>query len=368
VVDMREEQLQEMARGIMENDGSDVLESLYEDQDNEEKTMNDSELVAILGQLQRQAIGYFTDEISEEQIRALKYYYREPFGDEQEGKSSVVDGTVAIVIDNALSSTLKPFVSSDNVVSFQPRGPEDIELADQATEYVNYVLNCDNPGFTIMHDWFKDALLTKLGIVKVWWEDISEDKVEVIERIDAAQVEMLMQSGDVVEGPYQDEDGLFAVAVKKSYEDGRVRIENVPPEEFLVSPSARNLKDAIYVAHRTIKSRTELIELGFDEEVVNSLSEGTRDNDWDMRAQVRYADESYGETYQQSADETTSPIIVFDEYVYVDYNQDGKAELRRIVRSGDTVLMNEEVDCRPFATLCPVPMPHKLYGMSAVIR
>ena len=145
MADTREDQLQEMAKAIMENDGSDMLEAKFEDQPESDKEMNDSELVAILGQYQRQAIGYFTDEISDEQIRALKYYYREPFGDEQEGRSTVVDGTVAIVIDNALSSTLKPFVSSDNVVSFQPRGPEDIELAqddqDRVSVYIKGLLS-----------------------------------------------------------------------------------------------------------------------------------------------------------------------------------------------------------------------------------
>src|SRR6185436_9037784 len=96
------------------------------------------------------------------------------------GCSGAVDHTVAVMVDNALAAILKPFVSADEVVSFDARGPEDVEVAEQATEYVNYVIQCDNPGFLILHDWFKDALLTKIGVVKVWWEDKSRPVVRLV--------------------------------------------------------------------------------------------------------------------------------------------------------------------------------------------
>lgn len=360
------EQAADFMRAAIEGDEAGIVVAMSGEEEPAE-AMDDNELLAILGEYERQSIGYFSDEISEEQIKAIKYYYREPFGDEQEGRSQVVDGTVQIVVDNALASILKPFVSAEDVVAFEPRNPEDVEAAEQATEYVNYILNCDNNGFQVFHDWFKDALLTKLGVVKVWWDDTSEDKIEILDNLDAMQVEMLMQSGEVVSGPYLSMDTgmeLYSVGVRRSYEDGRIRIENVPPEEFLISPSARSLDSASYVAHRTVKSRSELIQLGFDRDVVENLSQGTRDDDWDTRAQVRYADESFGQAYEYTGDEANAPIIVLDEYVHVDYNGDGIAELRRIVRSGDTILLNEEVPERPFAILCPVPMPHKVYGLS----
>src|ERR671918_1815263 len=134
--------------------------------------MDDSELAALLAAHESRAVGYYNSEIADEQARAIDYYYgRMDDLLALDGCSAVVDHSVAVMVDNALAAILKPFVSADEVVSFQPRGPEDVALAEQATEYVNYVVNCDNPGFSILHAWFKDALLTKIGVVKAWWED-----------------------------------------------------------------------------------------------------------------------------------------------------------------------------------------------------
>src|SRR6185503_10833890 len=107
-----------------------------------------------LAEHEMRAIGYYESEIASEQADAIDRYYRRPYGDERAGRSQVVDGTVAITIDNALAAILKPFVSSEETVVFSPVGPEDEEVAEQATEYVNYVLHNDNTGFMVLHDWF----------------------------------------------------------------------------------------------------------------------------------------------------------------------------------------------------------------------
>jgi hypothetical protein len=137
--------------------------------------MSDEELANHLSEHERRAIGYYDTEIASEQASAIDRYYRRPYGDERAGKSAVVDGTVAITVDNALAAILKPFVSADETVTFQPRSKEDEDVAAQATEYVNYVLHNDNGGFLILHDWFKDALLCKLGVVKADPEAYSND-------------------------------------------------------------------------------------------------------------------------------------------------------------------------------------------------
>src|SRR3546814_5412483 len=115
--------------------------------------MSEDELATLLGAHETAAIGYYTSEIAEDQAKSLNYYYGRPFGDEQEGRSQVVDRTVQIVVDNAVAALLKPFVSADDAVVFEPRGPEDEVTAKQATEYVNYVFQVDNNGFLLLHDW-----------------------------------------------------------------------------------------------------------------------------------------------------------------------------------------------------------------------
>jgi hypothetical protein len=121
------------------------------------EAMSDGELAALLASHEHNAVSYFTSEISDDQVKAINYYYGRPFGDEQAGRSKVVAHTVAIAIDNAVSSLLRPFVSSEEVVNFEPVGPEDEEAAKQATDYINHVFVNDNRGFLLLHDWFKST-------------------------------------------------------------------------------------------------------------------------------------------------------------------------------------------------------------------
>jgi hypothetical protein len=326
--------------------------------------MSDAELAAHLAEHEMRAIGYFESEIASEQANALDRYYRRPYGDEQAGRSKVVDATVAITVDNAMAAILKPFVSSEDTVSFEPRGPEDEEVARQATEYVNFVLHNDNNGFLVLHDWFKDALLQKLGIVKVYWEDYSREVVERVENVDPTQAADLQQSGDAVAIYGPDENGLYTADIKRRHVDGKLCVENVPPEEYRISPYARPGRIAPYEAQVTNKTRSELIEMGLDPKVVESLSKSSTYID-DTRAQARYQDEEWASSnMEQPGGQSREMVQVNDEYVLIDYDGDGVSELRHVIRSDSVILFNEETEAAPFARLCPVPMPHKIYGQS----
>jgi hypothetical protein len=332
--------------------------------------MSDDELASLLAAHETQAVGYYTSEIADEQAQSLDYYYGRPFGDEQAGRSQVVDRTVQIVVDNAVAALLKPFVS-DDAVAFEPRGPEDEESAKQATEYVNYVFSVDNGGILLLHNWFKAALLEKLGIVKTWWEDSEETRVERLEGLDGAQVELVMGGGDdydVIGGPYKDEGGLFAIDVSRKIKDGCVKIITVPSEEFLISPYSRDIETAEYVAHKPSNmTRSDLIDMGMDKVVVDGLPAASADTEFESRSQSRWEDESFtsGRSGQGVGnDASRDRIAVLDEYVLVDFDGDGIAERRRIIRVDNEILFNEEVDDNPFALICPVPMPHKVYGQS----
>jgi hypothetical protein len=328
------------------------------------EAMDDSELVSVLRSHEAQAIGYQpggNDEISSQQERAINYYYGVmddvPAIDEQ---SSAVDQTVSTVIDAALAAVLKPFVSSEETVSFAPRNAEDIEFAAQATEYVNYVFNCDNPGFQILHDWFKDALLTKLGVVKVWWEDTSgvadQREVPIEDELHGA---MLRSQPDYM----GEESGVAFFGTFK--QDGRVKVQNVPPEEFRITPYSRSIETALYVAHvPTTITRSDLIEMGFDPEIVETLPAYGEDLSRTTLQMARYRDEKAFDNRAQSFHSSQDRIALRDEYIRLDYDGDGIAELRRIMRVEETVLLNEVIEHAPFAALCPVPMPHKVFGQS----
>jgi hypothetical protein len=327
------------------------------------EAMSDSELAALLAQHEAQSVGYFTSEIASEQEKAINYYYGRPFGDERDGRSQVVDRTVAVTVDNALAAVLKPFVSAEDVVAFEARGPEDEETAQQATEYINYVFTVDNPGFSILHSWFKDAFLCKLGIAKYWWED--KTTIEPQSHVVDAPTLLHLRETDHYQGEQDNGDGTYTAFLNVPKPDGIARVEVVPPEEFLITPLARSLKTAPYVAHKPSNvTRSTLIGMGIDPEIVEGLPAKSDQVD-EPRAQARYEDENWSTSRILTGSDKSGDLLALrDEYVLVDYDGDGVAELRRVLRVEDHILLNEPADERPFALLCPVPMSHKIYGLS----
>ena len=324
-----------------------------------------------------------TDTVAERQ-EALEYYLREPYGNEVEGKSQIVTGEVAEVVDGALPQLIRVFTSTDGVVEFQPVNDGDEPFAQQATEYCNWVFYRDNDGFLILHNWFKDALLQKTGIVKAYWDEKIDVTKESYEDLTDDQLIMLMQDEDleVVEQETEEEideitDPMTGqvfqnvkrehyVKVKRTKKDGRVVVENVPPEEFLISKRARTIQDSPFVAHRRMMTRSELIAMGFKKDIVETLQSG----DTLEFSPDRIARYSRGEQPNSmgSQDESMEVVEVYECYIKVDYNNDGIAELRRVVYASNEVLEDMECDYIPFHSLCPIPIPHKFYGQSLADR
>ena len=330
------------------------------------------------------SIGYVETDTVQERQEALEYYLREPYGNEVEGKSQIVTGEVAEVVDGALPQLIRVFTSTDGVVEFQPVNDGDEPFAQQATEYCNWVFYKDNDGFLILHNWFKDALLQKTGIVKAYWDEKIDVTKESYEDLSDDDLMMLMQDEDleVVEQETEEEinevtDPMTGqvfqnvkrehyVKVKRTKKDGHVIVENVPPEEFLISKRARTIQDSPFVAHRRMMTRSELVAMGFDKDLVDSLGSG----DTLEFSPDRIARYSRGEQPNSmgSQDQSMEVVEVYECYIKVDYNNDGIAELRRVVYASNEVLEDMECDYIPFHSLCPIPIPHKFYGQSLADR
>ena len=255
------------------------------------------------------SLGYISTETSKERQKALEYYMREPYGNEVEGRSQIVTGEVAEVVDGALPSILKVFTQSNNAVVFEPVNEGDAELAEQATVMANHVFYKDNNGFEIMHDFFWDALCQKVGVVKAFWQDKKDTTIEKYEMLTEDELTMIMQDEEVeiveqeeyeevieqdpqpavdqMGQPMMDEMGMpmmmevpplvnrtHDVKLSRTVDKGQVRIENVPPEEFLISKRARTIADSEFTAHRKMMTRSELVAMGYDEDLVYSLATG----------------------------------------------------------------------------------------------
>jgi hypothetical protein len=325
------------------------------------------------------SIGFLETETIDDRRKALDYYLRRPYGNEIEGRSQIVTGEVAEVIDGALPQLVRVFTASDDIVRFEPKNPGDEEGAKQATEYVNWVFYRDNDGFLVLHNWFKDALLQKTGVVKAYWDDKIEVTKEEYQNLTDDELVLLMADGtrEVVEQDTQEIDGGIGmdgmpvvmrshnVKVSKKNQSGSVQIENVPPEEFLISKRAKDIETAPFVAHRTLMTRSDLVAMGFDAKQVDTIP-SSNDLTYSQERISRFDQSEQPDA--QSMDMSMEEVEVFECYVRADMDDDGIAELRRVVYAGTEILLDEETDYIPFYSICPIPIPHKFFGNSLADR
>ena len=329
------------------------------------------------------SLGYMGDTISHQREQAMSYYYGLPFGNEVDGRSQYVDSTVQDTIEWIKPSLMRVFASGDEMVKFTPHGPEDVAMAEQATDYVNYVFTKDNPGFEILYSWFTDALLSKNGIVKVWWDEtetyvreeyydltdieiesvISDDEVEVVQHTEEErQVES--EIGEVVEVRHD-------VVIKRKERNGRIKIENVPPSEFLIARESKDIQESRFVCHRVLKTLSDLREMYPDEDLASEDLGGGGENMTAFSSErlERFAYDKSAEYWEGWGDtdigeEELRTYWLHECFMKTDFDDDGIAELRRIVMVGSKILENDEVDSIPFVSITPIKIPHKFFGLS----
>ena len=337
------------------------------------------------------ALAYVNDEVSADRETALDYYLRKPYGNEVSGKSKIVTGEVAEAVDGALPQLMKVFTQSSDAVDFLPVGDGDADVADTITQYVNHVFNKMNDGASIFHNWFWDALVQKNGVVKAYWDENIKTTTESYEGLSIDELTQLTQdenveivSQEILEVPVGTVDNvanmtnevgslhqdvpepilMYNVTLKTTVDDSKVKIVNVAPEEFLINDRATAIADASFVAQRSIVTRAELVEMGYDRKIIDDLAgdDVSYVTDYNRRDSVSGFDED-----SNNADKTQQLIAYYECYLDVG-NDKGEAEKRRICYAGKTILADEECDYVPFHGICPFPIPHQFYGQSLADR
>lgn len=335
-----------------------------------EKVTDEDIVTRIDGEI-NEALGY-GDELSEQRYEAMKYYYSEPFGNEVEGRSQYVDSTVQDTIEWIKPSLMRVFASGDELVQFEPNSPAEVDMAKQATDYVNYVLQRQHNGWEILYQWFTDALLQKNGIVKVWWDDYDEYVREEYRNLSDVEFEALVVDEDVeiVEhSEYPVEGGYYHdCVVKRMQYNGQVYIENIPPEEFLINREAKTIEDARFICHRIKKTLSELRQMYPDIDP-DDLEGGDIGNPmWSTERQARYSFDSTEDFWNTDSvaapEESMTEYWLYESFIRTDYDGDGIAELRKVCTVGTTILANDEIDNMPFISLTPIKIPHKFFGLS----
>lgn len=328
----------------------------------------------------KDAQDYIDEDIAPAREKAQAYYRGDRFGNEEEGRSQVVMTEVRDTILAMMPSLLRVFTASEKPVEFAPRRAEDVAMAEQATDYVSYVFNVDNPGFSLLHSAFKDALKSKLGVFKWYTETLTDVREERYSGIDAAQVNLLQQDGEIEvisvgqtgEGPLDPMTGipspLFDVQIRRRIETKRQKVEVVPPEEFLIARNARDLDTADYVGHRSFKTMSELIEMGYEREDIEEHGGSSGVFEINNEAQIRNPGlrDWFNGAEASEVDPAMRRYFYVESYMRIDKDGDGIAELRRICTIGNAayILHDEIVEEVKFAVICPDPESHMVIGSS----
>ena len=354
---------------------SEIGEELNPDQ------MTDIELQGIVGSEIDDAIDYIDNWISPLRAKATEYYRGEPFGNEEEGRSQVVSMDVRDTVQAIMPSLMRIFHGSDRTVEYSPQSAEDVPAAKQATEYANFIINRDNRGFLEMHSAFMDALVRKVGIMKCYWEDNTETETINYTGLDDNALAALMSDPEVDveidmstpmgEPMIDPETGQIVIPPMShdvravyTHADGRVKMEAVPPEEFLISRVAKSVEDAEFVAHRRVVTVSELVAMGYEYDDVVTMA--TIDDGMDMNVERRTRNPAIVNEMSSRNDPAMRKVLYIESYIKVDFDGDGIAELRKVCTAGDAnkILNNEPCALAPFATICPDPEPHDFFGLS----
>lgn len=364
-------------------DGTEVsIEEPEMEDEQVEEPMSEEELQNIVIAEIDDAQNYIDDDISPQRALAGQYYKGEPFGNEEEGRSQAMSMDVRDTVQAMMPSIMKVFFAANNVVEFAPNGPEDVESAQQATDYVNYCLTRDNNLFSECYSTFKDALIRKNGIMKVWWDTEKDVTTHYFTGLDEATFSVLQSDVNIevkdveitygetmVETPMgmmgQTQPATYDCTVVRTTEKGRLRVQSVPPEEFLIDRRARSIETAEFVAHRRYVTVSDLVKMGYDFDEVQDLGFETLD---DFEGNPETFDRNPQAFVQITGrtDTTSRKVLYIEGYVYVDMDGDGIAELCRVCVAGtaNKILHWEPCDFIPFVDFCPDPEPHTFFGMS----
>jgi hypothetical protein len=327
--------------------------------------LTEDELLSLVQDEIKGSIGYSDGDLSHERQQMLRYYHAELPERQSNGNSSYVSQDVYDGVEGLKALLLETFSAGTDVVQFNAQGPEDVEMARVCTAYTNYIIHRQNDGFSVYRDVIHDGLMARNGIAKVYWDNKLDVVEEEFDSLTSDELDGLMADPDV-DGlaSLNDNDGLLSGVIRKSVNKSKVAIEVIPPEEFIINPMSTSVDDG-FVAHRRTMRKADLIAMGFEAELVETIGhdEDPLGENYDERY---YRHEQVGPQRltpdEHHRQEQMKQVVVYESYVEADMEGDGEARLYKVMSAGNTLLDIEEVDRRPFIVFTPVPVPHSFHG------
>ena len=367
---------EDMIEEILE--GAEIEIEEVEEEEGAFKAKSRTEIEGIVQSAISDAVDFIESEISEDRIKAQRYYDGESDLGYEDGRSKVVATKVRDTVRSVKPSLMRIFLSTAKPVEFVPRGPEDVGMAEQATEFMHHEFTRLN-GYRVLNDAFQDALVKKQGIVKAYWmmypeaeiftfTDLSDDEYAYL--IDDDEVTVIEHSIEMTismdEMGMEVEMPIHSVKLSRQKERGELCIESIPPEEFFINRDARSLDDAYITAHRTDMRAGDVIAMGFDPEVVLNLS--GLESGSEMTEAETYERRGYDMDTSDSdeQDPTMKNVTITEAYMRIDADGTGVPVLHKLTCGGTAyeLLDFEPCDEIPFAKFEIDPEPHAFYGRS----
>ena len=339
--------------------------------------MSDDRISAILLHGISVSVGFSESKLAKERERLTEFYFGERPYKAHPGDTGYQSMDVYEAVEMMKAQLLEVFSGNGRPVEFLPQHGEPPDASKMRTDYVTDVLFRQNPGFAILHDTIHDGLLYRAGIVKAWWEDkIEELAYDLTDTTKDEIIQYLMQNDARINEVELHEDGetIKRANVLLRKNRSQVRLKVLPPEEWLISPMAEDIETAELVTHRRLVTISDLLKMGFDRKVVMNLSDNDRiwlQTEPELLTRHRETDDLIGLKALESGQKARRTTMLYECYAQFDMKDDGDdapnsgvSQLWKVMMVGDTILLKERVDRKPFIAFVPLPIPHKFWGHS----
>ena len=325
------------------------------------------------------AVDFIDGEIAPQRIKAQRYFDLEVDIGHEEGRSSVISSKCRDVVRGLKPSLQRVFLSSEKPVEFSPRGPEDVQVAEQATNFISYKFQQQN-GYKLLNDVFQDALVKKTGIAYVYFDEKEETEIETYEGLSDDEFALVGAAEDVeiiehemrtsTELDEQDIEVEFVehdVKISKTITKGDIAVKAIAPEDFFVDRNSRSVEDCYVIGHSSEMRVADLLAMGFsldDLAGLNSTEYSVTDDEAEFERRGYAIDESEDE----NASTASKKITVTQAFMELDIEGTGAPILYQFICAGANykVLDFYEAEEIPYAIFEVDPEPHAFFGTSIV--
>jgi hypothetical protein len=329
------------------------------------KKLDDAQLLAACRSKAEAGSSFVDSTLAAERRQVTDYYLGIKPAPLREGGSKFASQDVYLSVESMKAEIVETFGAGSNIVGFSPVGDDDVALAKQATSYCSYVVHSQNQGLGIFQDVVHDGLCNRVGIAKVYWDKRECAEEYTFDGVSQEQAVKLIQNPKVhLRGQptvTTNEDGTVSLSGEfdEITDTSQVVIDPVPPEEFIRTGRSSTLDKAPYLAHRYRATLGSLVDDGYDEDKVYSITSDEDDLAMDAEAIEREFNAGTTSFFHDAAeDEAGRMVTVYESYIRIDAEGTGRQQLWKVVHVGDTILEKQKVYDHPFVAYVPQPIPH----------